>query len=272
MGTAAPTADFVAIAREVALLDAAERACACLSDAGLDVAVFKGSALAGWCYPPGGRPMQDVDLLIRPRDRRRAVAALLAAGYQRVPRPHSPTGMWLHPTLDWLGPTGALVDVHVGIGAWLRFRPDLDGILDRAVPAPEVGPRARRPAIADLVVLHALDVAKDDGRCKPTADDDLRALLRAGVLDWAAIARRARRAGCAGTLWARMVAVGAALPAEIAALRPGPAKRWLLAHADTRGRLLAGAAQHDRLRDYVAATALYAGRSGVDRLLRTTSR
>lgn len=277
------------IGRAVWLLDAAARACAVLAAAGVQVCVVKGASLVGWVYEPGERPMQDVDLLIAPRDRARATTALLAAGYRRVGRPHSPTGMWLHPTLDWTSPSGVLVDLHTTIGALLRFPVPSDAILVRAVPHATLGPHALRPCHVDAVVLHALDVAKDDGAPKPTANQDLLRLVGDGAagLDWDEVVRRARRVGCAGTLWWRLQALLATgdprathVPAAaLAALAPHAPRRALLRVVQRGGlrpdrplpprlaplrRTVAGLAHSDFAGRYLAAAALFAARSVVD--------
>lgn len=286
------------IGRAVWLLDAAERACVVLAAAGVRVCVVKGASLVGWIYAPGERSMQDVDLLVAPRDRERAAHALRSAGYQRVARPHSPTGMWLHPTLDWTSPSGVLVDLHTTIGALLRFPVPSEDILRRAVAHPTLGPHALRPCPVDAVLLHALDVAKDDGARKASADEDLLRMVAAGAagltadrLDWDEVVARARRFGCAGTLWWRLCMLqqgsdlrASAIPAAtVATLRPHPPRRALLRavqqggpRADGAGpagpagaaaarRALCGLAHSDFAGRYLAAAALFSARSLVDR-------
>ena len=307
--TPSPAPSAVDIGRAVWLLDAAERACTVLAQAGVRVCVVKGASLLGWIYAMGERPMQDVDLLIAPRDRARAASALLAAGYTRVPRPHSPTGMWLHPTLDWQSPSGVLVDLHTTLGALLRFPVPSAEILARAVAHPSLGPHALRHCHADAIVLHALDVAKDDGARKRSADEDLARLLAwqpsdnavapTSSLDLAAVVERAHRYGCAGTLWWRLTTLqqtqlqqtqdrpASRIPASIVrALRPSLARRVILRRQAARSaveastsastakpgalavdRGLRGLAHSDFAGRYVAAAALFAARSLVDRAL-----
>lgn len=281
-----PTAGFEAIAKETWLLDAARRASDVLAAAGVASVLLKGCALAGWLHRPGARPMTDCDLLVARRDRDRATRALQEAGYRRVPRPHSPTGMRWHPTLDFAAPSGALVDVHVGVGAWPRFRVDDAGILARSSPAQGVGGTARRPCIADLIWLHALDLGKDDGVRKPTADADLDVLAEhATAQDWSDAATRARAAGCAGTLWLRVAqwdrsqlsGRGGPHAALLASTRPHALRRWALHAVGERpggraARLAAGLAHTDSPSRYAAAVAFYAGRTLIDAALLRTSR
>src|SRR5690349_17344664 len=55
-----------------------------ISGAGLKAVLVKGSALAVTHYRPAWqRPMGDIDLLVRPADRDRALGALAAAGFAR---------------------------------------------------------------------------------------------------------------------------------------------------------------------------------------------
>ncbi|MCB9738416.1 MAG: nucleotidyltransferase family protein [Deltaproteobacteria bacterium] len=275
-------ARFEAIAKETWLLDTGRRASDALAAAGVASVLIKGCALAGWLHRPGARPMADCDVLVARRDRDRAARALRDAGYLRVPRPHSPTGMRWHPTLDFSAPNGALLDLHVGVGAWPRFQVDVAGILARSVPAEAVGGTARRPCLADLIWLHSLDVAKDDGRCKPTADLDLRALAAAAShRDWQHAAECAHVAGCAATLWTRLLTLDEAAPAvaEVAMLlRPSTPRRWAIEALATTprtgalGRLAAGWAHTDSTARYGAAATFFAARSLLDYALRAADR
>ena len=99
-----------------------------LTRAGIDTRVLKGSALAHLDYPdPGLRSYHDIDILLRPDDIERAVAALSAAGFTRTlaePRPgfdrRFDKGMTLRPSANYeldlhrtfvLGPWGRLVKI-----------------------------------------------------------------------------------------------------------------------------------------------------------------
>jgi hypothetical protein len=59
----------------------------CFAEAGIEVLVTKGPALAVRCYgDPGMRPYSDIDLVVREMDIRRATQAMLDLGYQpRIP-------------------------------------------------------------------------------------------------------------------------------------------------------------------------------------------
>ena len=59
----------------------------CFAEAGIEVLVTKGPALAVRCYgDPGMRPYRDIDLVVREMDIRRATQAMLDLGYQpRIP-------------------------------------------------------------------------------------------------------------------------------------------------------------------------------------------
>jgi len=59
-----------------------------LSDAGVPVIILKGAALVGTIYPTiAYRPMDDIDLLVRPQDLERARQTLEAMGYRLLPGP-----------------------------------------------------------------------------------------------------------------------------------------------------------------------------------------
>jgi len=93
---------------------------AVLASAGVESVVIKGVALASYAYPRLGlRPMEDVDLLVRPRDAREAVTALTRAGWRSKGSPSAVHARAL------VGPEGDEVDVHLHPGP-LLVRPDDD--------------------------------------------------------------------------------------------------------------------------------------------------
>ena len=73
-------------AANVVRIRAVESLEAALSASGIDAMAIKGAALIDSVYAdPGLRPMEDMDLLVRPADRKRFEAVLGACGYRRDP-------------------------------------------------------------------------------------------------------------------------------------------------------------------------------------------
>jgi len=97
-------------ARVARLLGELAELLAALDAADVAVMPLKGSLLATRYYSePGLRPMNDLDLLVRPEDEPRAIRALVELGYRSLAR------SWKHLTLarpDGCGPTVALDGEH----------------------------------------------------------------------------------------------------------------------------------------------------------------
>ena len=76
------------------LLEVGTELVASLARHGIDVAPLKGFAFVSGSKPlyhdPGARPMDDIDLIVRPDDREKAAAVLVAAGFRRVTGGASP--------------------------------------------------------------------------------------------------------------------------------------------------------------------------------------
>ncbi len=268
------------VGRAILLLDDARLAVDTLAAAQISCLALKGCALLGWVVEPGEREMSDVDLLVRQSDRVAARAALVAAGFALVPRPHSVTAWWVYPTMDFHSPRGSLVDIHSSIGPMPQFRLDHALLFDQAVAHPELGANGLRPSTEHLIVLMALDRAKDAGVKKATADADVARLLRSGAIDWNTVVAVARRFGCATTLGASLMELRVTQPALAAivpdsvyvALRSGRARSQAMAVMAAQGRgappalrrLVGGLLHSDDVGRYGAALALYGARSVVD--------
>ncbi len=138
------------------------------------------------------RTLDDMDLLVRPRDRDRAIAALEGAG-------------WLGPTGDdrhhWLttsfempltspGPVTVSCEIHWGLGQDVRYRIDADEAIDRAVPLTIAGRAILRlndhDAVAHLLLHHVQHYF--DRRLKWILD--LAALARTPGFSWETVAKR----------------------------------------------------------------------------------
>lgn len=73
---------FQSAGRNAVHLQELERISGLFAQAGIDCLTLKGAALAGTLYPdPATRPMNDLDLLLRPQHIRRALGVLRRAGY-----------------------------------------------------------------------------------------------------------------------------------------------------------------------------------------------
>lgn len=66
--------------------DATEELLRLTEQAGLSLMVLQGMAIANELYPPGTRPLSDIDLLVRPEEFDRAVQLLITLGYTTVSR------------------------------------------------------------------------------------------------------------------------------------------------------------------------------------------
>jgi hypothetical protein len=149
--------------QERAQLDAlAASGAAALDRAGISFVALKGAALGAVLYAePTLRPMTDVDLLVRPADRGRALDALAAAGFVR-PAP-AIEAFWLESyyNLPLDAPPGLAgkLELHWSIAQRGRHAPDVDGLVARARPVEIAG--ARRPVLApaDLLLHQSLHLS-----------------------------------------------------------------------------------------------------------------
>ena len=201
--------------------------------AGLKPLVFKGPALA-IRYPESWlRPMEDIDLIVRPRDHARALRALTSAGWRPVQslthRRHDT--LLAHPDLP-----GFPVELHTALDSWFEQATELDaGALWRRrrdatvlgtpvfIPDPEdellaVAVHAGKPFHCFDKLIWSVDIALLTGAAaQPT-------------LDWEAVIHRASQARCR-TVLAVALALGRGLggqaPAWVAPLPTGWRERAL---------------------------------------------
>lgn len=148
-------------------------ALAALEANGIEAAAFKGMAVLTWLHQSKPvRSIQDVDLLVRPDDVSRAVAALTARGFQ--PKlGHVPFSEYLafvraspgaagNEAISLVGSDGTEIDLHWKLGAF-----DTERLLAAAQSVPLLGATVRVLAPADglrLTAHHALrnDLVPDD--------------------------------------------------------------------------------------------------------------
>ena len=165
---------------------------------GIAAMPLKGPALAETVYPdPALRPFADLDVLVRPGDRRRADAALRALGHRRVADGHSwdfdidYDGATLYETAD-----GVHVDLHWALLTEPRYAWNHDeaaGVWQRAVPLTVAGVRAVGLSPEDLVLYLATHLAVHHALAGLRLHWDVALVLAGRPLDWqAALARAAR--------------------------------------------------------------------------------
>ena len=184
-------------ARGAALAARWGEATSALREAAIETLTLKGIALAHTVYPERGlRPMADIDLLVRPADRLRAIEALARLGYQ-TPGPEAER-LGESRCFAELVRDGVLVDLHWDIARYLRFdgvvRVDHEGLWSRARPL--VLPEGRSLALCPEdtllhLVLH-LTLGSDFARVLWYADIDALIRRHAGELDWSRVVSEAR--------------------------------------------------------------------------------
>lgn len=208
--------------------------------AGIATIILNGPALAADYYQdPALRPFVDLDLLVRRRDRERALAILHRLGYvEECPGralDHVPAVSLAPPP----GTTRLPVDLH-----WECIEHSegsraaelaTEEIWCRAVPAPAWGASARTLAPEDLLLYLAASFAIHHTLAGALWQLDLALVLKRhrASLDWDAVAARARRWGAAGATYfaLRAVAEDLGVPAPTPVmnrLRPGELRVTLI--------------------------------------------
>jgi hypothetical protein len=128
-----------------------------LEDAGVEMVLLKGSALAHTVYPdPSWRPFADLDFLVRGKDFQRACEVLADRGFRRgLPEPRARFDERFGKAAELTGPGGLMVDLHrtlvVGpFGLWI----DLDELFAGTAPL-SLGGRTIRRLDDTSLFLHA---------------------------------------------------------------------------------------------------------------------
>lgn len=157
-------------ARNTLALHALDAALRVLADANVPTMVIKGAALLVCHYrDPGARFMVDADLLVRPEDRGRALAALRRAGW-------NPTGRCFGPALPFMN--GIAVRHHRWPEVDLHWRPFVlstpphaeEAVWRRAVPFDIAGARTLRPDDDDLLLQACVRRSDLHGRARWVVD------------------------------------------------------------------------------------------------------
>ena len=161
-----------------------------LSTAGIDAVVLKGNAFAAQVHgDPAARDSLDIDLLVRPRDRHRAVATLQALGYEERQRSNG-----LIREIHLVHRQRACVDLHWNpVGGEMAFPFDFDDLWAERRLVRMPGGDVPVPGPPWLVVLTAFNLVRELPEVERRYLDDLSAILdRFPDLDWQATARIAR--------------------------------------------------------------------------------
>lgn len=136
------------------LLARAEQSLDLLREAGVKPVLMKGLDLLHRLYDRfDERTLDDVDLLVRQSDLRRALEALQAAGWEPPPEPRRTHYVRSshHLPLRSPGPVTVDFEVHWNLAQESRFTVDVDGIFARCVPIELAGRAASRMEDHDLV-------------------------------------------------------------------------------------------------------------------------
>jgi hypothetical protein len=185
-------------ARHLVMTRALAAVLARLEADGIPTLTLKGLALAETVYPdPVLRPFADLDVLVRPEDRRRADAALLALGHRRVADAHTWEFDVEHDGATlYAGPDGVHVDLHWALVTEPRYAwsgEAATAVWERATRLTLAGRRTRGLAREDLVLYLAMHLAVHHALAGLLRHWDVALVLGAGPLDWDALLARAER-------------------------------------------------------------------------------
>lgn len=222
---------------------------------GVPMVLLKGAAVARSSYADASqRPMTDLDIWVRDDDMDRAAAILEEEGFRHDPGlAHRPVALQrlsggelvFRPRHGGHG----LVELHFSPfqGWWVKraTAPDIEGVWRRTLPMAPAR-HARRLAPEDAILQTASHLVVNQFAQAPLRGlMDLGVLSRAHAVDWDAVALRAQAWRMATATWLALDIADRliGLPGARAALdhlRPGSARRRLLAAFVTPGAILAG--------------------------------
>ena len=215
-----------------------------LQSASVPVIVLKGAALAETVYPNrSARPMGDIDLMVRESDLQRAHSALLSVGYtsltQLTVEAQARISHHLYPLVN---ANRMAVELHWTLVRPDRpFRPDLDGLWERAQPTEIASVPVWVLSPEDLLLHLSLQVSQDRfaGTLRSLCDIDHAAHCYRNEINWRTVRQRAVTwsAQHSAYLSLRLASelLGTAVPDEILdELQPGDFDRRLLAWATDR--------------------------------------
>jgi hypothetical protein len=205
---------------------------AALEDAGVEMVLLKGSALAHTVYPdPSWRPFADLDFLVRGQDFQRAIEVLADRGFTRaLPEPRARFDVRFGKAAELYGQDGLSIDLHrtlvVGpFGLWI----DVDELFTGTDPFILGGRTLRRLDDASLF-LHAC-VHASLGWWPPLLMPvrDVAQVASYAEVDWDLVAERTRRWRLATVVRHAVETasdlLGASFPEEAMALSAIPSRR-----------------------------------------------
>lgn len=210
----------------------------------IDSVTLKGMHLAETYYPhPALRPVDDLDLLIRPRDAKRARKILVGAGGE-IREETVTAAKYLFPA------TGVFLELHTGLRAPERRDPAfairIEDFWRESVPARIAGGGTRvLPPTLNLLYLAAHLSHHAFSRLIWFYDLFLVIGKTGGEIDWERLAARAGEYRCAGQVYYPLlltgILFGAAVPEPARArLAPRPAKRLITRSLVNTRSVLAG--------------------------------
>lgn len=137
-------------------------AAAALNAALIPFLALKGTALGVLAYPdPNLRPMTDVDLLVFPPEKERALQVLSQAGF-KLPSPADQevwSAAYYNLPVESPADHRGSLEVHWSIAQSGRHRPDIPGIFNRRRLALVLGEPVGVPGAADLLLHQALHLS-----------------------------------------------------------------------------------------------------------------
>ncbi len=189
------------------LLARAEQVLDLLLARGIVPVALKGlDVLHRFGIPFDERTLDDVDLLVRPREFRPCLVVLESAGFALPPEPERTH--WLRSSYQMPvtspGPVPVLFEIHWGLSQEGRYDVPVDGLFERAVPLEVAGRQILRLDDHDAVAHHLLHHVQHyfDRRLKWALD--LRRIVREPGFEWDRVVRIM-------TAWGGAAAAGMAL-------------------------------------------------------------
>jgi len=163
---------------------------------GIDVIPLKGPVLAEAVYPDAAlRPFRDLDLLVRPEDRRRADVAVRGLGYEPLADEHSwDFDIAFDGAIVYESAAGVRIDLHWALLTEARYvwnQAEAAAVWKRAVPITLAGERALGLAPEDLVLHLATHFAVHHSLTGLLRQWDLALVLAQASLDWPRLLARA---------------------------------------------------------------------------------
>ena len=217
-----PLADALAASRARHLVMTGELARAlrrCATE-GIDVIALKGPVLAETVFPdPALRPFSDLDLLVRPRDRRRTDASLRALGYAPLADEHSwDFDIAYDGATVYESPGGVRIDLHWALLTEARYawrQPEAASVWQRATPITLAGERALGLAPEDLVLHLATHFAVHHSLTGLLRQWDLALVLAQTPIDWPRLLARAHAWRVRRALFFALRGVAEAFPSVV---------------------------------------------------------